>query len=757
MSTALDKGGTGLAESRASPPPWLHALGSQLVPRPRLVARLRDAADSPLVILTAPAGYGKTTVLTEWAAEDERPFAWITLDGADNDPAALVSSIVEELERIEPVASEVLAALSAPEPSISTIVLPRLGRALASRNVPFVLVLDDVHTLKGREALDLVTAIADHLPPEAQLALASRTEPPLGLGRMRAQHRLLEFHHRDLAMTRSEGHELLESMGLGLDAADLETLFERTEGWPVALYLAGLSLLDQPEIGEAVARFAGDDRVIVDYLRDEFLSRISPDTLEFLTRTSVIDLLTGPVCDTVLERSDSARMLRDLARSNTLIVPLDHRDRTFRYHALFAEMLRAELDRLDPQLAAELHGRARDWYAEHRDYDRAVPHAISAGDVERAGRIIFESVPALMTRGRNATIRRWLEQFTDEQLAGSAPLTVTAAHSDLARGEGSHAEHWTSVAEARLDHTVPPELKPAVEAGMLLARAELGRDGVDRMAGDAARAAALLDEDDPWRSVSCMVEGIASHLRGDRERARKKLEEGARRGAVATPFIEVLCVAQLALLAVDEDDREEATALAARARGQIERSGLADYESAAFAFAVSALVRTLDGRVEDARADAEQSIRLLERLADFAPWFEAETRLALARARLRLDDVEAARTLLAGASRSLRQMPDAAVLREWVQDTWAAIDSSAAAVASGRLGLTPAELRVLQHLPTHLSFREIAERLFVSTNTVKTQARAVYRKLDVSSRAEAVERAQQAGLLDPERPSPEVD
>jgi LuxR family maltose regulon positive regulatory protein len=221
--------------------------------------------------------------------------------------------------------------------------------------------------------------------------------------------------------------------------------------------------------------------------------------------------------------------------------------------------------------------------------------------------------------------------------------------------------------------------------------------------------------------------------------------------------MEVLCAAELALLAIDEDDREEAAEFASRARAQVERCGLVDYESNALVFAVLALVGALEGRVEVARADARRSLELLDRLVDFAPWYEAETQLALARARLRLDEVEVARALLVGASRSLRRTPDAAVLRERIQEMWATIDSSSDGVASGRLGLTPAELRVLQFLPTHLSFPEIAEHLYVSANTVKTQARAVYRKLDVSSRAEAVERAQRAGLLDGERPGVELD
>jgi LuxR family maltose regulon positive regulatory protein len=756
LSAGLRHGGTVSADSGAVPGTESRAFDPQLVRRPRLVSRLREARDATVVLLTAPAGYGKTTTLHQWLGGDERPSAWITLDDADNDPAALVASLATALDQVDVDTADARAALSAPEPSISGIVLPRLARALVSSERAFVLVLDDVHMLVTREALDALTAIASRLPAHAQLVLASRVEPPLPLGRMRAHRRLVELHDSDLAMTESETAELVAVMGLELDPGEQRTLLARTEGWPAALYLAGLSLIDQPDVPGALAHFAGDDRMIVDYLRDEFLSQISPDALGFLTRTSVLDTLSGDVCDAVLQGSSSAGTLRDLARSNMLIVPLDHRDHSYRYHALFAEMLHSELERLEPQLAPQLHRRASDWYAERDDHERAITHAIAAGDAERAGELLWDSFPTLISRGRNASIRHWLGRFTDNQLAGCAPLAITAAHSAMVSGQGALAEHWTSVAAARLDDTAPVEVGTPIEAGVLIAKAELGRDGVGQMAEDARRAAALLPEDSPWHSPRSMVEGIACHLTGDPKRARERLEEGARLGAVGAPLVEVLCVAQLALLAADEDDRDEAIRLAMRAREQLERCGLGDYETMALVFAVSALVLAQDGRVEDASSDARRSAELLQQLADFAPWYEAETELVLARALLRLDDVDSARALLVDASRALRSTHDATALRDWLQEAWATIDSSAADVASGRLGLTPAELRVLQFLPTHRSFREIANELYVSANTVKTQARALYRKLDVSSRAEAVDRARDAGLLDSKKPGPGV-
>ena len=325
---------------------------ADLVRRPRLIERLREARSAALVLLTAPAGYGKTTLLAEWAAEDDRPFVWVRLIDADNDPALFVASVIEALDEMRETCGDVPATLvepEVPEVGLSTTLFSRLARAVRARRRPFVLVVDDVHLLRNPACLGALTVILDQLPGGAQVALASRTEPPLRLGRRRAHRGLVELQLRDLAMTRSEGGELLARMGLKLSPADVVTLVRRAEGWPVAVYLAGLSLRGQRDVARAVARFAGADRLVVDYLRDEFLAGVSRRKLEFLTRTSVLDSLAGPICDAVLERSGSAQVLRDLARSNTLLVPLDRNDHGYRYHPLFADMLRSELRHQEPE------------------------------------------------------------------------------------------------------------------------------------------------------------------------------------------------------------------------------------------------------------------------------------------------------------------------------------------------------------------------------------------------------------------------
>lgn len=740
LRDASDTLNPGLDAKRRRPP-----LGPGLVARERLVARLADAGDVPLALVVAPAGYGKTTVLAEWAEQDGRPFAWIALDRGDDDAASLVASVALALDEIEPVGGDVFAAPPSAGSGLSDLMLRRLGRSVAARRRPFVLVLDDVHHLAAPASIAVIEAIIDHLPPGSQLALASRTEPSLPVGRLRVHRRVVELRPRDLAMTGAEAALLLN--GLGLRAAHVDLLVRRTEGWPAGLELARLSLQDQPDRARALARFAGDDRLVADYVRDELLAGLPRERLRFLMRTSVLDDLSGPLCDAVLARQGSGGTLRELARSNLMLVPLDRADGRYRYHGLFAQMLRAELRRLEPEYEAEVHRRASTWHAGRGDAERAIHHAIAAGDVRSAGDLVWHVAPYYATSGRGAKLRGWLARFTPEQIAEHAPLALTAATSELASGDRDRLEHWAAAAERRLAGD-PSDGIAASSAVIALLRALVARDGLARMGEAAARADHLVAGDLPWLAMCSLLQGVATHLTGARDGARGHFEEGARRGAVAAPSIQVLCLAQLGVLALEEHDWDTAEVCISRARRQVERVGLGDERASALVLAASALDRAHRGRIDEAQRDLRGGLRLLGRPAELTPWYEAETRVLLGRAAIRLGDVVGARALLADATRLARRVPDAVVLSRWLEEAWAHADSFSTAALLGPSSLTTAELRVLRLLPTHLSFREIAGRLHVSANTIKTQAHAVYRKLDASSRTEAVANARRVGLVD---------
>jgi LuxR family transcriptional regulator, maltose regulon positive regulatory protein len=718
--------------------------GSVLVSRPRLVAELERSSAS-VVLVCAPSGYGKSVVVGQWVERDPRPFPTVILGAEHNDPALLVASIIAALDPVEPVPAEVEVALANPQPSMEKVVLPRLGAAIEQRGLPFVLVLDDFECIESPQALAVISAIMGRFPRGSKLVLLTRTEPALPVGRLRVHRELTELGPQDLKMRRVECQELLLSIGLQLSSEQLETVVARTEGWPAALYLAGMALIEEPNLATAIARFAGDDRFVVDYISDEFLGAISQQRLEFLRRASVLDRLSGDLCDVVLQQRGSATELRDLSHSNVLLTPLDRRDKWFRFHPLFREMLRAELRRATPEEEAELNRRASEWWAAKGDWDRAMTHAVDAGALDRAGELLYMGIPELTARGRNTTVMRWLDRLGEQTVSTDPALSLAAAYAHITEGDGRKTEYWAAVAAGLLDREEPSATKAVLDAGLALAEAMLARGGVGAIADRTALAAELLPDDSPWMSLCRLIEGVGLHLRGLRDEAQEKLVDGARRGAVGAPNVQVLCLSQLALLALEKGDWTLGDMLASQARAQIDRSGLIDYPMMALSLAVSALVRSRTGRLTEAAADLRQGTILLEQLEEFPPWYEAETWVALARTAARLDDVPTATRMLGEASRALRLTPDAVVLEEWIAETALLIETvSASAVRD----LTPAELRVLQFLPSHLSFPQIAGEVFLSTNTVKSQAASVYRKLGVTSRRAAVAQAQAAGLLD---------
>ncbi len=721
-----------------------------LVRRSRLLTKLAAGRDTPFVVIVAPAGYGKTSLLAEWAVTERRPSVWLALEAWHDDPVLLAREIVTLLEEIEPIEDELIETLDSPSPETELIpaLLPLLAAALESRRQPFALILDDAHRVCGAQALQVLATIAEHLPPGSQLVLASRARPALPLGRLRAHRALVELDAQEMAMTLTEATALLRAAGLRIGPDERAELLARTEGWPAGLYLAALSASDQPDPSLVLARFAGDDQMVSEYLEDEFLSELAPEQIDFLVGTSVAEQLSGPLCDAILGANGSASMLEHLANGGLPLAAVDRGHEWYRCHRLLREMLLGELRHSQPEREAQSHLRACAWQVEHGDFDSAISHAVAAGDARRAGDLLWKHLPSYVSVGRNDLLQGWLRAFSAEDLAANPPLALTAAHSALALGDLSQAEHWGLVGAAALGRSSTPPEVPSLPAGVAVIQAAVSRQGLAPMARDAARAYELEDEDSPWRPIFSLLQGVADHLTGDRVQAREHLEDGIHRSSVAAPPIETLCLSQLAMITVEEGDLERGVDLVARAVLQIELHSLSSYPTSALAFAVSADVRSRAGEVDQGKRDARKAAHLLARLSGFIPWYEAETRIMLARAALRLADVGAARTLLAQASQVARRVPDAVLFGGWLDETWGLVDSAATSALAGPASLTMAELRILRFLPTHLSFREIGARLHVSTNTVKTQAHAVYRKLDVSSRSEAVSRAAEIGLLE---------
>ena len=350
-----------------------------------------------------------------------------------------------------------------------------------------------------------------------------------------------------------------------------------------------------------------------------------------------------------------------------------------------------------------------------------------------------------MARGDRETVRRWLAQFGDPEVSRRPELALATAHLYLALGDGEFGMHWSSVAHKSFDDESPHHVDPVRQGDLLVLKMSLPQDGIEQLGRDALRAAELHPPESPWRSICSLYAGIAKRLMGDMQHARELLEDGARRGAATAPFVQVLSLGQLALLHLDNGDLEGAIRTAAHGREQVGRTQLAEYPCMANLFAASALVNSRAGRIEDAVDDAKHARALLDHIVAFPDWYESETRIVLAGAYLKLADPTEAGELLDHAEGFAARVPESPTLQRWLSETRDKAASVSAEHAGGQL--TPAELRTLQFLPSHLSFREIAERSYVSPNTVKTQAQAIYRKLDASSRAEAVHRAGVAGLL----------
>jgi LuxR family transcriptional regulator, maltose regulon positive regulatory protein len=746
-----------LVLTKLHPPP----LRPGHVARPRLVERLDRAAAARASLVRAPAGGGKTSLVAEWRAASgaERPFAWVSLDPADNDPVQFWAYVVEALRGAGlPVPPDVRGALAAPASRPTDAALPRLLNALAERPLEAVLVLDDVHVVTSPAVLGDLGFFVERLPPGMHVCLASRAEPPapFPVARLRARGELHEIAAEDLRFDPGEADDLLNGrLGLGLAAADVERLQARTEGWAAGLYLAALSLRGAGGAGGpgSIAEVTGDSRHLADYLTAEVLDGLPPDVGDFLVRTSILPRMCGPLCDRVLGRARSAEVLERLERSNVLVTPLDTRRLWFRYHHLFAELLRHRLEqRAGADEVAELHRRAAAWWEEHGEAPEAFEHALAAGDHERAVALIARHWNAELQRGRIATVLRRLDALPAGVVAGHPELSLARAWVAVDSGDPEGAERHAEAAGAAPSGATsagPPDARPAlpVRAGIAMLRAT-----VDYMRADLASATArarealgLGVERSPWRAVAQATLGSSLLWLG----AAAEEADAAFGAAIAAaqPGENMIAVLRSlggrGLLRCEVGEHDRAVEVLDEARAVREAHGLADYPWAA-------MTAVLEGRVADhageldAAAAAYERARLLAARGRVTPEAAyASIRLAGVEAIRGRDDearaaVRRARAALAGAG-------DAGML---VHELTAAERAAGGTIRAGEGDeLTEREIAVLRMLAGSLTQREIASALYVSVNTLKTHTRTIYRKLGASSRVEAVALSRQRGLL----------
>jgi len=709
------------------------------VPRAVLLDHLEASTRTPVAAVLAPPGYGKTTLLAQWAARDPRAFGWLTLDRRDNDPSLLLRSLAAAVDRIEPVGWETLDALDAPGAPDVDAVLPRLGSALSLAALPAVLVLDDVHLLHNRVCLDAVTRLIDYLPPGSQLAVAGRGEPPLPLARLRAEGRMVEIGPEDLAMDAAEAHALLAQGDIDLARVDVAEVVRRTEGWPVALHFAALSL---GAGGRRAAPLAGDDRFLVDYVQSELLSGLPPRLVSFLTRCSALERLSGPLCDAVLATTGSADLLESLARSNLLVAPLDRRRQWYRLHRLFRELLGSRLERREPALAVELNRRAAEWCEDNGLPESAVEYAIAAGDADRAARVVVDLAPPAFAADRPGQLERWFDWFEANRLVERyAGVAVVGAWTNAVAGRPAAAERWADSAERA------PDGDPSTGGPLALLRAALCRAGGQQMASDAELALALAPAGSAWQASAQLLLGISHLLAGDLDLADQCLADAVEVGEDAGAGSAMVALAERSILAMGRGDWRQAEALAERAGAGARGACLERHPGGALLLAVTARLAIHRGDVPRARDDLARAERLRPQLTWALPHLAVQVRLELARDYLVLTNAGAARRLLVEVDDLLSRRPRLGLLLDQAAGLHAQLDTMRMD-AVGASALTPAEVRLLRQLGTHYSFREIGGQLCLSQHTVKSQAMSIYRKFGVSSRSEAIRHARDLGLLE---------
>jgi len=707
------------------------------------------AAPEPLVLMCAPAGAGKTTALRQWTESDGRPTAWVQLDPSDDDPVVLLIYLARALGAVTHVDRGVEEALGLAAPPVRERVLPMLADALAAAP-PFVLVLDDAHLLGSGKCWDVVAFVLRNLPPGAQMALGTRADPPLPLARLRASGELAELRGRQLALDRAEVAELVRLHGCEADEAAVDALLSVTEGWATGLHLACLAAGGRP-LEEWLPRIRGERREIAAYLTSEVLDGQPADVKDFLLKTSVLTELTPALCKLVAGRDDAGELLSLIARQELFVVPLGDDRHQYRYHQLFAEMLEAELEAQRPGERDELHRRVAGWYAEHDDPDAEVRHLLAAGEIAAAGDVVAAAWPGLWGRGQAETVRRWLASFDDRQVLGHKALTLTAGWVYTALDDGKLGERWGRAAcGALMDDAPSPDGAASLRSSQALLRATVAPDGVRRMREDAELAASL--ETTPgtsWHADAQVALGVARWLSGSTQRALHPLAVAAREGSVCNPSAELAALGYLALIAAYETEWDTAGEYEARASSRLTELGF----GAGRRCLPMLLARVkLLAREPDADADADADVdagaadvdRLLGRMVPH-PWMGLLTHVVLGEVAVERCDMAAAAPHASAAAALLKRYPDAGILRRRAERLRGAVESARAAEP-----LTPAERRVLELLPTYFSESQIAEQLCVSRNTVKSHLKSVYRKLEVSSRANAVQRARDTGLLTPD-------
>jgi LuxR family transcriptional regulator, maltose regulon positive regulatory protein len=734
-----------LAEAKLAAP----RLRRGIVPRPRLEHDLGAGPDAALILVVAPAGYGKTTAVRAWAEHSGSALAWVTLDAGDNEPARLWTYVATAVDRIRNgLGRRALNRLRRSGFGVD-VAIDEVMNGIAEFGRPFTLVLDDLQTVTDRECLASLDYAIERLPPNAWLIVVTRADPALELARLRGRAALAEVRAGDLAFTAAEARELLvDRAGLELDDEQIEVLRSRTEGWPAALYLAALWLRSVEDLDRAVHEFGGGHRHVAEYLSHEVLASLDADRRSFLLRVAVLGSLTAELCDAVLGRSDSAAVLGELEDSNMFVLSLERRE-WFRVHALFADFATAQLGAVEPTVPQMIHRRAAEWLRSRSLVIEAVQHAAAAGDLEVVAELLSEYHLALIRNGRSGTLLRWAQALTDDLLIEHPDAAVGAATAALLVGGMTRQRRRFLRLADRARGKYPERFGIYEECVTAMVRAAGLDDGVSEAIVEGYRAVELAQKSVDQTLVAALAAlaralYFAGELDGARGAAMRAVEhpDAARRapGLAAAHAVLALVAADRGRLATARDHAAAARAIVGRITSS--RSWLGSVVAEALG-----TVLVAEGDLVGAEREFSHAERFLEDELATVPHARILIRLAAIRCRRgKLDEADGA---LVRAREELAELRDSGAVSLIADEVASEIEQARREAGDGQILELPseAELAVMRLLATDLSARQIGAELFLSPNTVRSHIRSIYRKLGVGSREDAVARAETVGLF----------
>jgi ATP/maltotriose-dependent transcriptional regulator MalT len=744
-SGALDS----LDESKLHPP----AARDEWIARPRLLDKFDQATHHLLALVAAPAGYGKSTLVTQWFRSDRAPEtkAFVRLDSGDSDPTRLWTHLAIALERAGcAVSANVQEFIATSAATVLTRVVPLVLSAIRAHPRPVTLVLDDCHLLRSAECWEQLDHFVERLPEHAHLVLITRSDPDLRLGRLRVEGRLREIRAADLSFTTPEVSAVLTVDGIQLSDSSVAELVDRTEGWPAAVYLATLSLRGRHDPDRFVHQLSGSNRFIADYLTEEVLTRLDRRTREFILDMSLFDRFSAALGDYVRQTDTSRRLIRELERTNQFLTPLDAAGVWFRFHHLFGSFARSALEAESPDRLVTLHRRGTEWLRGQGQIDEAVHHAVASGDTAQAATLASANWLSYFDRGRSATILEWLRLLRASPEDGGVAVMATAAWMAALTGREPELNTRLRGLDSLPDDAPLPDGSRSARSAAAMIRGLFGFDGPRRMVTEARQAVDLETRADTvWYVLARTARGHGYFICGDLARSRADLTEAIRSEAPAVMRLQALGL--LALCEGELGNRPSSATFAELAMDLVVRHSMQAVPQSTLAFTAMGNAWAEDGRIDEAFTLLEDGLQFRRQVPGLSPWPLLHHLIVMSTVAARRNHPAEAEQFLDEAEQLIRwpdQEEDLAAVRRKIARARTLFERHPASLPSGGdTSLTPREVQVLRRLQGSQSLREIASDLYLSRNTIKTFTSSLYRKLGAHSRAEAVEIARRNSLI----------